>query len=125
RGRVGRTSEGGGVPVLSCSLCPGRWAPRGRPADVIARLNKAVVEALADEAVRKRLGDLGVVIATRDQQKPTALATFHKAEIAKWWPVIKGADIKAKLPLRLRDGLGARSRPTESEPASSFRVSVS
>jgi len=89
------TTDEIGAPGMYISFWHGLWAPKGTPADVIARLDKAVVDALADEAVRKRLGDLGVVIATRDQQTPTALATFHKAEIAKWWPIIKGADIKA------------------------------
>src|SRR5262249_13176070 len=117
------TTDEIGAPGMYISFWHGLWAPKGTPAGVIARLNSAVVDALADEAVRKRLGDLGVVIATRDQQTPTALATFHKAEIAKWWPIIKGADIKANCPLRLRDGLGARSVPTESERASRFVVS--
>jgi len=89
------TTDEIGAPGMYISFWHGLWAPKGTPAGVIARLNSAVVDALADEAVRKRLGDLGVVIATRDQQTPTALATFHKAEIAKWWPIIKGADIKA------------------------------
>jgi tripartite-type tricarboxylate transporter receptor subunit TctC len=62
---------------------------------VIARLDTAVVEALGDPAVRKRLTDLGAVIAKPDEQNPAALAAFHKAEIAKWWPIIKSADIKA------------------------------
>jgi tripartite-type tricarboxylate transporter receptor subunit TctC len=89
------TTDEIGAPGMYISFWHGLWAPKGTPHDVIARLNKAVVETLADEGVRKRLGDLGAVIATRDQQSPAALAAFHKAEIAKWWPIIKGADIKA------------------------------
>jgi tripartite-type tricarboxylate transporter receptor subunit TctC len=52
------------------------------------------VEALADPAVRQRLTELGHVIATREEQTPEALGAFHRAEIAKWWPIIKAANIK-------------------------------
>jgi tripartite-type tricarboxylate transporter receptor subunit TctC len=61
---------------------------------VIAKLNAAVVDTLADPAVRQRLSDLGQVIATREEQTPAALAAHHKAEIEKWWPIIKAANIK-------------------------------
>jgi tripartite-type tricarboxylate transporter receptor subunit TctC len=77
------------------SFWHGLWAPKGTPPEVIARLDQAAVESLADPTVRRRLTDLGAVIARSDQQTPAALAAFHKAEIAKWWPIIKGADIKA------------------------------
>ena len=62
----------------------------------IARINGAVVDTLADPTVRQRLTDLGQVIATRDQQTPKALAAYHKAEIEKWWPIIKAAGLKAE-----------------------------
>jgi tripartite-type tricarboxylate transporter receptor subunit TctC len=89
------TTDEIGAPGMYISFWHGLWVPKGTPPDIIDRLNKAVVESLADDAVRKRLTDLGAVIATRDQQTPAALAAFHKSEIAKWWPIIKGADIKA------------------------------
>jgi tripartite-type tricarboxylate transporter receptor subunit TctC len=89
------TTDEIGAPGMYISFWHGLWVPKGTPKDVIEKLDKAVVETLADDGVRKRLGDLGAVIATRDQQTPAALAAFHKAEIAKWWPIIKGADIKA------------------------------
>jgi tripartite-type tricarboxylate transporter receptor subunit TctC len=63
---------------------------------VIARLNAAVVDALADTAVRTRLADLGLLIVPREQQTPEALRAFQKAEIEKWWPIIKEAGIKAE-----------------------------
>jgi tripartite-type tricarboxylate transporter receptor subunit TctC len=63
---------------------------------VIGRLNAAVVEALADPAVRKRLAELGLEIAARDQQTPEALLALQRAEIAKWWPIIKAANIKGE-----------------------------
>jgi tripartite-type tricarboxylate transporter receptor subunit TctC len=72
------------------------WAPKGTPKPVIGRLNAAVVEALADPAVRKRLAELGLEIAARDQQTPEALLALQRAEIAKWWPIIKAANIKGE-----------------------------
>jgi tripartite-type tricarboxylate transporter receptor subunit TctC len=68
--------------------------PKGTPRDVIGKLNAAVVEALADPAVRARLNDLGLEIPARDQQTPEALGTWHRAETAKWVPIIKAAGIK-------------------------------
>jgi len=61
---------------------------------VVGKLNAAVVDTLADANVRKRLTDLGLVIATREEQTPQALAAHHKAEVEKWWPIIKAANIK-------------------------------
>jgi len=72
------------------------WAPKGTPKDIVARLNAATVEALADPTVRRRLTDLGLEISPREQQTPEALAAFHKAEIEKWWPIIRAAGIKAE-----------------------------
>jgi tripartite-type tricarboxylate transporter receptor subunit TctC len=72
------------------------WAPKGTPRDSIGKLNAALVDALADVAVRARLADLGLEIFPREQQTPEALAALQKAEIEKWWPVIKEAGIKLK-----------------------------
>jgi tripartite-type tricarboxylate transporter receptor subunit TctC len=83
-----------GAPGLNISFWNGLWAPKGTPKEVVAKLDAAVVDALADPAVRQRLTELGHVIATREQQTPEALAAFHKAEIEKWWPIIKAANIK-------------------------------
>jgi tripartite-type tricarboxylate transporter receptor subunit TctC len=89
------TTDEIGVPGMYISFWHGLWVPKGTPRDVIARLDTAVMAMLADPAVRKRLTDLGAVIAATDQQNPAALAAFHQAEIAKWWPIIKGANIKS------------------------------
>jgi tripartite-type tricarboxylate transporter receptor subunit TctC len=70
--------------------------PKRRTKEVITKLNAAVVDTLADPMVRARLTDLGQVIATREQQTPAALAAYHKAEIEKWWPIIKAANIKVE-----------------------------
>ena len=88
------TTDEIGVPGMHISFWHGLWVPKGTPQDVIAKLNAAVVDTLADPAVRQRLTDLGQVIATRDEQTPAALAAHHKAEIEKWWPIIKAANIK-------------------------------
>jgi tripartite-type tricarboxylate transporter receptor subunit TctC len=90
------TTDEIGVPGMYISFWQGLWVPKGTPQEAITRLNAAVVAALADDNVRKRLIDLGQVIAPREQQTPAAFAAFHKAEIEKWWPIIKAANIKVE-----------------------------
>jgi tripartite-type tricarboxylate transporter receptor subunit TctC len=90
------TSDEGGVPGLYMSGWFGFFGPKGMPKDVVARLNGAMVEALADPAVRKRYSELGLDIAAREQQTPEGLAAFLKAEIDKWWPIIRAAGIRAE-----------------------------
>jgi tripartite-type tricarboxylate transporter receptor subunit TctC len=90
------TSAESGIPGLYASGWFGLFAPRGTPKEVIARLNAAMVHALADPAIKARLADLGLDLATREQQTPEGLAAFHKAEIEKWWPIIKAAGIKVE-----------------------------
>lgn len=90
------TSDESGVPGLHVSGWFALFGPRGMPADVVAKLNAAMVQALADPKVRERFADLGLEIAPRAQQTSEALAAFQKAEIEKWWPVIKAANIKVE-----------------------------
>ncbi|MBI3372766.1 MAG: tripartite tricarboxylate transporter substrate binding protein BugD [Betaproteobacteria bacterium] len=90
------TSEESGIPGLYASGWFGLFAPRGTPTEIIARLNAAMVQALADPALRARFSDLGLDVAPREQQTPEGLAAFHKAEIEKWWPIIKAAGIKVE-----------------------------
>ena len=85
-----------GVPGLYASFWHGLWAPKGTPKDVIAKLDAAVVEALADPAVQQRFTEIGQEAWPRDKQTPAALAAQQQAEIAKWWPIIKAAGIKAE-----------------------------
>jgi len=87
------TADETGVPGLYMSDWFGFWAPKGTPKDVIAKLNAATVEALADPAILKRFTELGLDVAPRAQQTPEGLAAFQKAEIEKWWPIIKAAGI--------------------------------
>jgi len=72
------------------------FVPKGTPKDAVTRLNSAVVAALADATVRRRLADIGQEIFPREQQTPQALAAYQKAEIEKWWPMVKDANIKAE-----------------------------
>jgi tripartite-type tricarboxylate transporter receptor subunit TctC len=88
------TVDEAGLPGFYMSTWYGLFGPKGLPGDVLGKLNAATVRALADGAVRRRLADLGLDIAPRDQQTPQALATLQHAEIEKWWPIIKAANIK-------------------------------
>ena len=85
-----------GVPGLHLTFWHGFWVPKGTSGEIIAKLDAAVVDALADAAVRRRLTDIGQEILPREQQTPQALAAFHKAEAEKWWPIIKAASIKGE-----------------------------
>jgi tripartite-type tricarboxylate transporter receptor subunit TctC len=78
------------------SFWHGLWAPKGTSKNITAQLNAAVMDALADTSVRQRLADVGQEIFPREQQTPEALVAFQKAEIDKWWPIIKAAGIKAE-----------------------------
>jgi tripartite-type tricarboxylate transporter receptor subunit TctC len=90
------TVDEAGFPGLYSSVWFGFWAPARTPKDVIARLNSATVEALADPAVRARLADLAQEIFPPELQTPEALAGLQKSEFAKWWPIIKAAGIRAE-----------------------------
>ena len=90
------TVDEAGLPGFHTSTWYGLWAPKGTPKDIIATLNAAVVEALADPAVARRLVEQGLDIPPRDQLTPEALGAFHKAEVEKWGPIVKSANIKAQ-----------------------------
>ena len=90
------TVDEAGLPALQITSWHGLWVPKGTPRDIIAKLNGAVVEALADLTVWRRLADLANETVPRDQQTPAALAAWQKAEIEKWWPIIKAAGIEAE-----------------------------
>jgi tripartite-type tricarboxylate transporter receptor subunit TctC len=88
------TVDEAGVAGLYLPFWHGLWVPKATPAAVIERLNAAVVEALADPTLRKRLTGLGVEIRPREEQTPQVLRTFLKAELDKWRPIIEAANIK-------------------------------
>lgn len=88
------TVDEAGLPGLYGSIWTGLWAPKGTPADIVAKLAAVTKEALADPAVRKKLSDIGFEIVPIDQQTPEALQTYQKAEVDKWWPLAKAANLK-------------------------------
>ena len=90
------TVDEAGLPGLHTSVWHGIWLPKGTPRDIVMKLNAAIVETLADPGVRQRFADLGQEIPAREQQTPEALSPYHKAEIDKWWPMIKAAGLKAE-----------------------------
>jgi tripartite-type tricarboxylate transporter receptor subunit TctC len=90
------TTEEAGFPGFNPSLWYGLWAPKDTPKEIVARLNAAMLEALAHEETRKRFADLGIDTPPREQQTPDALRAFQKTEADKWWPIIKAANIKGQ-----------------------------
>jgi tripartite-type tricarboxylate transporter receptor subunit TctC len=90
------TVDEAGMPGFYMSIWHALWAPKGTPKEVVAKLNAAAREALADPVVKKKLEDIGQEIPPADQQNPEALRAHHKAETDKWFPVIRQANIKAQ-----------------------------
>jgi tripartite-type tricarboxylate transporter receptor subunit TctC len=90
------TTDEAGLPGLYASIWHGIWAPKGTPTEIVAKLNAAVVQSLANPVVKRRFADLGQDIWPREQQTPEALAQFQKAEIEKWWPIIKAGNLTAQ-----------------------------
>jgi tripartite-type tricarboxylate transporter receptor subunit TctC len=90
------TVDEAGLPGFYFSRWHGLWAPKSTPKSVLSRLSVAVTDALAEPSVRSRLAEFGQEVFPRDQQTPEALAALQKAEIEKWWPIIKAANIRVE-----------------------------
>ena len=90
------TADEAGLPGFAASLWYGMWAPKGTPKEASARLNTGMMETLADPTVTRRFQELGLDKPMREQQTPEALRAFQKAEIDKWWPIIKAHNIKGQ-----------------------------
>ena len=90
------TVDEAGMPGSYTSIWQAVFAPKATPQDIVAKLNGAIVAALADPVLRSRLAKLGHVIVPREKQTPEALPAHQKFEIAKWWPIIKAAGIKVQ-----------------------------
>jgi tripartite-type tricarboxylate transporter receptor subunit TctC len=88
------TVDEAGLPGFHMTLWSGLWVPKGTPKEIVDKLNVAVIQALNDPAVKKQLENLGLQMPPKDQLKPEALGAWQKAEIAKWWPMIKAANVK-------------------------------
>jgi tripartite-type tricarboxylate transporter receptor subunit TctC len=90
------TVDEAGLPGFHVELWSGIWVPKGTPKEIVGKLNAAIRDALADPAVRRRLEETGLDIPPRDKQTPEALGAHQQAEVKKWWPMIKAAQIKAE-----------------------------
>jgi tripartite-type tricarboxylate transporter receptor subunit TctC len=90
------TTDEAGLPGFHMTLWSGLWVPKDTPKDIVAKLNAATVDALNDPAVRKQLENLGLRMPPPDQLSPEVLGAWQKAEIAKWWPIIKAANVKVE-----------------------------
>src|ERR1700731_4875223 len=90
------TADEAGLPGFFASLWYGLWVPKGTPKDVIAKLNATITQMLAHPQVRDRFAELGIQITPLDQQSPEALRTFQKAEMERWWPIIKASGLKGE-----------------------------
>jgi tripartite-type tricarboxylate transporter receptor subunit TctC len=90
------TMDEAGLPGFHASLWYGLWVAKDTPKEIIGRLNGALVETLASAPVRTRLAELGIELPAREQQTPQALGALQKAEIERWWPIIKAANIKGE-----------------------------
>jgi tripartite-type tricarboxylate transporter receptor subunit TctC len=87
------TTDEAGLPGFHMTLWSGLWAPKGTPKEIVAKLNAAAIEALNDPAVQKQFENLGLQMPPENQLTPQALGDWQKAEIAKWWPMIKAAHV--------------------------------
>jgi tripartite-type tricarboxylate transporter receptor subunit TctC len=90
------TTDEAGLPGFHMTLWSGLWVPKGTPKAIVAKLNAAATEALNDPAVRKQLENLGLQMPPKDQLAPEALGAWQKAEIEKWWPMLKAANVKVE-----------------------------
>jgi tripartite-type tricarboxylate transporter receptor subunit TctC len=88
------TTDEAGLPGLHMTLWSGLWLPKGTPKEIVAKLNAAAVDALSDPAVRRQLENLGLQMPPADKLTPEALGAWQQAEIARWWPIIKAANVK-------------------------------
>jgi tripartite-type tricarboxylate transporter receptor subunit TctC len=90
------TTDEAGVPGVYVGTWHGLWMPKGTPADVIARVNAAALSAMDDPGVKQRIAALGMNLPPPDIRTPAAFAAFHKAEVDKWYPIVKAAGVKAE-----------------------------
>jgi tripartite-type tricarboxylate transporter receptor subunit TctC len=90
------TADEAGLSGFVASLWYGLWVPKNTPKEIVEKLNATMRQVLADPSVERRFEQLGIQISPRDQQSPEALRAFQKAEMERWWPIIKASNIKAE-----------------------------
>src|ERR1700730_8442909 len=90
------TADEAGLRGFFASLWYGLWVPKGTPKDIVDKLNATLRQVLADPSVERRFADLGIQISPSDQQAPETLRAFQKAEMERWWPIIKASNLKAE-----------------------------
>src|SRR3984957_17792634 len=95
-GQIEMIIDEAGLPGFHMQLWSGFWVPKGTPKDIVAKLNAAAVDAMNDPAVRAKFENLGLVMPPKDQLTPEALGAFQRSEIAKWWPMLKAANVKVE-----------------------------
>ena len=90
------TTDEAGFPGIYISTWLGLWAPKNTPADIVAKVNAAALAAMADPGAHRRIADLGMQVPPPERLTPAAFAAFHRAEVEKWYPIVKAAGIKAE-----------------------------
>src|SRR5215210_2795108 len=90
------TTDEAGLPGFHMTLWSGMWVPKGTSGDIVRKLNAAAIEAMNDPSVRKQLENLGLQLPPEERLSPAALGAWQKAEIGKWWPMIKAANVKVE-----------------------------
>src|SRR5881227_1348070 len=90
------TTDEAGLPGFHMTLWSGMWVPKGTPKEIVAKLNAAAVDAMNDPTVRKQFENLGLRMPAADQLSPEALGAWQKAEVKKWWPMIKAGNISVE-----------------------------
>jgi tripartite-type tricarboxylate transporter receptor subunit TctC len=90
------TTDEAGLPGFYASVWYGVWVPKGTPKVIVTKLNGVFIETFAKSEVQQSLAQKGLTLASREQQTPEALRAYQKEEAARWWPIIKAANIKAE-----------------------------
>jgi tripartite-type tricarboxylate transporter receptor subunit TctC len=88
------TLDEAGLTGFDLTVWNAVWAPKGTPREIITKVNAAVAASLADPAIRDKLTAVGQEVFPTAQLTPEVLASYQKAEIEKWWPIVKAAGIK-------------------------------